>query len=348
MKPNSKNCVFVSPVNYYGLKQRHQAIANKLKSSGYNIKFINPVKSPGFSIRTSKPQKKFRLIDINIPFRASSHPILQRLSSFLTLKLLNKLPDIQAEQSLLWIAEPSLSEFTNYKWKHIVYDRCDLHGAFPGQNKSAWETYESLIFSNVDLVFYSHPSLKKSIPQNIRSRLVPNAANINWQNKTRSKLAKPLKFISAGAHFEWTDFSWLSNFAEFSDIELNIAGPGRGKDFSNLIKNSNVRYHGILSHNDLHKLMLQCHVGLIPFKDIILTEAVDPIKAYEYASCGLAIVSPDIKGLSENSLVDYKFSNFENISTLIAKLEFFSCKKKVIPTWDDRAKTILDTLCELE
>lgn len=44
-----------------------------------------------------------------------------------------------------------------------------------------------------------------------------------------------------------------------------------------------------LYHTKKLYLMRSCHVGLLPFKDIALVYGVDPIKAYEYAACGLDI-----------------------------------------------------------
>ena len=127
------------------------------------------------------------------------------------------------------------------------------------------------------------------------------------------------------------------------NIELHIAGKGRGKAFNQLLKNQNVVFHGELNTDQLLKLMKECDVGLIPFKNIELIKGVDPIKAYDYRATGLKIWAPDIESLYSNKYIDSFIKDAEQAKEAIEKLKDTGFNEDIekVPTWSERVEMIL-------
>lgn len=348
----TRKILFLSPVRFDGLHQRHQAFAELLSQKDFAVFYLNPVGSNGFSINSHLIEKNLRSISISVPFKASNFPALQRISVKLATMMLKKSFKLHFKEMALWVADPSMAAISEHVFSQIIYDRCDLHGSFPGQKQDAWKSYEAGLFSRANLVSVSHKKLLADIPAEFKEKsiLAANAcsANIKIEKKTKSSFAtKAIQVVSSGAHFEWVDFNWLQMFANNESVTLNIAGTGRGKEFNNLLKCRNVVFHGKLKPEDLTSLLYKSDVGLIPFADMALTAAVDPIKAYEYAATGLQVWSPRIAGLENNPLIDQfiddKISLHASLDTMKKGFNRFE-KIKVVPRWPERLNSILDRL----
>lgn len=338
--------IFVSPVNFEALKQRHQGLALELAKNNYEIFFVNPLCSNGFSCKTLKKAKNFTILDIKIPFKAASYPIIQNISIKIALKLIIKKLHINPSDCILWLAEPSYAEMTNRKWRKIIYDCCDLHGNFPKQKYGTWQSYESIATANSDLITISHPFIKEHFSESIQKKclLIPNATFFNYyKNEQNKDYSNKIKILSSGAHYEWVDIDWLEMLTSIDNIELHIAGKGRGKAFNQLLKNQNVVFHGELNTNQLLKLMKECDVGLIPFKNIELIKGVDPIKAYDYRATGLKIWAPDIESLYSNKYIDSFIKDAEQAKEAIEKLKDIGFNEDIekVPTWSERVEMIL-------
>ena len=102
-----------------------------------------------------------------------------------------------------------------------------------------------------------------------QTSVVGNATGFEPVNRSYSQPASSslIEVLSSGAHFEWIDFEWLTMLAGHPQIQLHIAGIGRGKDFEKLINNNRVRFHNKLSAEQLKQLSLKCDAGVIPFKE---------------------------------------------------------------------------------
>jgi hypothetical protein len=248
------------------------------------------------------------------------------------------------ENSVLWIAEPSAACFTKYDFASIIYDCCDRHGFFPGQRTASWQNYEAEILKNADQIILTHQKLFEDLDVDYQKRamLVGNATGFEKIQRKAKKPDLPLKVLSSGAHFEWIDFRWLKMLTDNEKIQLHIAGSGRGKQFEQLIKSQKVTYHNKLSVQKLEELCQKCDAGVIPFVESELTEAIDPIKAYDFAAAGLAVWSPDITGLRNNRLIDNRFNNIEGLEQAVNNRINFGLRPKSVPTWNDRIERILD------
>ncbi|MFZ2955778.1 MAG: hypothetical protein WA705_02635 [Candidatus Ozemobacteraceae bacterium] len=343
--------LFVSPVPFHGLRQRHQALAVGFVEAGQVVEFLDPPQSGGLSCRVVSHGEHLRIWQARLPFRAAEWPSLQKIASRILFGLLRKAGLEAPSKILFWTGDPSFSALAAFPWRSRIYDRCDRHGAFPGQDVRAWTRQEKVLYEYCDVVFASTGALvEEALQEGARKAvLLPNAADISWIQAPRHGVRRPppppVRVISAGAHFEWVDMEWLRLFAQDQRCELHIAGPGRGSAFHALVNHSRVRWHGTLSHEDLRALCDECHVGLVPFHRTRLTEAVDPVKAYEYAARGLNVWVSGIPHLQSHLAIDRLISNQEDLEQAIQGLSWPLPKRDhAIPVWQDRVNTIFS--CE--
>lgn len=375
---------FVSPVPYWGLKQRHQGLAEAFARRGVSVEFVDPVTSPGWHYQIGQVHENLRVHQATVPFRAARFPGLQRITTRMFWQLATRNSHIVPAETVLWIADPGLSALAKKHWLAVCYDRCDRHGFFPGQHRKMWQKHESILFSRSRTVFASSPLLASEARQRQCRQVVdlPNAAGMDWLEAPphRRQSPPPLKILSSGAHYEWVDCAWLESLLQIPNSELHLAGVGRGTAYQQLRQAPRVVDHGLLSPENLIVLCDTCHIGVVPFKDLPLTRAVDPVKIYEYAARGLEIWVPDIPGLREHPLVSRVVSPRWGVShktttgpmVLRGKNEtkhhvpVVGCvspesgnassdlsswpvkepavRRVAIPTWDDRAGTILEVL----
>jgi glycosyltransferase involved in cell wall biosynthesis len=342
---------FLAPASYDSLFQRHQAFANLLASSGYRVIYVNPVSSPGFSVKFHFESTRLNLLDLKLPFRAANLPWFQRLIVQICQKILKRKFKFDCAQ-ILWIADPSMAFLADHEWSRIVYDRCDRHGFFSGQRKTAWQLYERLLFQKADLLIASHRTLLEDIPEewSAKTLLVGNACSekIGCRDfiERFPRKERPVKAVSAGAHFDGVDCRWLKMLAQNDLLELHIAGVGRGKEFEDLVRMPSVHFHGQLAQKELFELYHRCDVGLIPFRELELTRAVDPIKAYEYAAAGLQVWSTPVAGISEHELVDFRLRVAADVETAVSSLSL-PRSKRLVPRWPERLQTVLDRMVQL-
>ncbi|EKD83558.1 MAG: hypothetical protein ACD_39C00596G0001, partial [uncultured bacterium] len=206
--------LFISPVAFSGLQQRHQSLAAEMAKGGWQVSFVDPLKTGGFSCSVNKTAQNLAIIGLQVPFKGTAWPAIQKICAKFAMLLLRSKLASSDRATLLWISEPSLAWLSQYGWQTIIYDRCDLHGEFPGQNKWAWQKYENLLFEKATLISCSHEYLQQSLPENARSKsvLAGNAcADIFFaQRQSRQAKGSMLKLVSSGAHHEWVDSQWLA------------------------------------------------------------------------------------------------------------------------------------------
>ncbi|HOT27447.1 MAG TPA: glycosyltransferase [Candidatus Ozemobacteraceae bacterium] len=340
--------LFAGAVPWNGLRQRHQALASGLAGDGWDVTYLDPLLSGGWGARLRELGCRLRTLSIRVPFRAAGFPGLQAVAMKLAMIHLAA-NGVRPSETRLWVGEPSLSPLSRFPWNSIVYDRCDRHGAFPGQRRLPWLVHEQRLYRRADLVFASSPLLADEAAEAGAAsvHLVPNAVDARWlfPQPPKRPAGPPFRLVSAGAHYEWTDHAWLAALAEHPGVELHIAGPGRGRGWKDLLARPGVTWHGVLDHAALRELLDRCHIGLIPFRDDPLTAGVDPVKAYEYAARGLAVWAPRIESLRRHPLVTRTLTPVEAADRLGADASLAPLTLRPA-TWDDRLAVICRLLKE--
>lgn len=138
---------------------------------------------------------------------------------------------------------------------------------------------EVLLLPNaVDLALF-HPSPGLARPPDVRrSRLVVGYVGTLWG--------------------DWIDFGLIAELADrLPDATLHLVGPGPSEP---PFRRANVHWLGGRPHAQIPAYIQSFDVAIIPFVESRLTEAVSPLKAYEYLAMGRPVVStplPELAGV---------------------------------------------------
>jgi hypothetical protein len=130
--------------------------------------------------------------------------------------------------------------------------------------------------------------------------------------------------------------------------QINLIGPNQWAE--RRIERHNVHYLGEKPVSELYRYGHYADCGLIPFKQGALSEAVNPIKAYEYLACNLPVVSIPMPELDAFPFVFQVPGIPEHFRDAIrdspdksewqSKIEGFLAKS----TWKKRTKSFLNAI----
>ena len=87
-----------------------------------------------------------------------------------------------------------------------------------------------------------------------------------------------------------------------------------------MINSEFINFHGPIDNKLVQSKLLNYSVGIIPFKVNDLIKYVNPIKYYEYLSCGLRTVSTDWDELREHNYPNLFLSDRNNFAKIYLKL----------------------------
>jgi hypothetical protein len=175
-----------------------------------------------------------------------------------------------------------------------VYDGMDNFPAFySGLSRLAAQQNELEIIRRVNCVLVASTELKRRWTVfRPDVQLVQNGLDASkLATQPTRKLKRSKKILGyVGTIGRWFDWDWVRELARLRPNDtVRLVGPIFKPSPSRLPRN--VETTGIMSHTEALQVMQEFDVGLIPFKRNELTEAVDPIKYYEYRAFGLPIVS---------------------------------------------------------
>jgi glycosyltransferase involved in cell wall biosynthesis len=173
------------------------------------------------------------------------------------------------------------------------------------------------------------------------AEIIPNGVDL-------SKYRKRVGYI--GAISTWFDIELMGELAAaLPNVDVVLIGrvsPRVRKEFDWLKSYPNVVFMGEVPHERIPIYLSALDVGLIPFKRNGLTEAVNPVKMYEYAAAGLPMVATDFAELPAEVSVA---GNAESFITAVRcalsigkseRLKRYAAKN----TWDVRAGEIRELL----
>ena len=136
----------------------------------------------------------------------------------------------------------------------------------------------------------------------------------------RTKCIREIKKIYfVGGLGEWVDVDAMIFLARyFPDKELHIIGDGPSKSIleekMRKLHLRNVYLHGIMPHSEAMSLIARdADLGFIPFVRNPLTDAVSPIKLFEFIALRKPVVAARTKELEEFPGKIWLYSNYEEI-----------------------------------
>lgn len=99
-----------------------------------------------------------------------------------------------------------------------------------------------------------------------------------------------------GALAEWIDYDLLRSIADAGKYELLLLGLEHDSSFqaSGLAQHPRVHFLGSRSYFELNRYARSYDIAILPFKRSPLTDAVSPVKIFEYMAAGKPIVTTDL------------------------------------------------------
>lgn len=201
-------------------------------------------------------------------------------------------------EAMLVIGKPSLLALDLMawpRWTRVVYDAMDDFPAFFGglSRLSMAMREEKIARKATDLWTSSTPLLERWSHGRADARLVPNGlARESVAGLFRRSAGQGPVFGYVGTIAHWFDWDWVIRLARsYEQAAVRLIGPRHGPQPAQLPPN--IELHPPCDHRNALERMQHFDVGLIPFRRNRLTDAVDPVKYYEYRALGLAVLSTD-------------------------------------------------------
>lgn len=176
----------------------------------------------------------------------------------------------------------------------------DCHDLLSGFSRVGMEIVgaEAELFRQADVVVFSAKSLlEKKLTEmpwlGEKAHLVRNGVDVRHFQTPRQGSATGRKVVGyAGALDEWFDGDAVRRAAEaHPDCDFVLLGRIEDPKVRALESLPNVRFYGEIPYDRIPVYLAEFDVALIPFLVNPLTLATNPIKLYEYFSCGLPVVS---------------------------------------------------------
>jgi glycosyltransferase involved in cell wall biosynthesis len=210
---------------------------------------------------------------------------------------------------LLWVYNPHFLHFITQRHSPLlIYHATEDHYSedFPQKAYSLTDLTELL--KRVDLLVAVSPEVLNSYVREDRYNgeavLLPNGCDYDYWSSGPDELPLPdskTKIMLYQGGLNWRlDWSLIDGIGrELPDWELWLCGsiaPDSVRDIQSL-KSKNIKVIGYLEPDKLRGICRQVTLGVIPFKQIDLINISLPLKAFEYAACGLPVVSVPIRAL---------------------------------------------------
>ena len=183
----------------------------------------------------------------------------------------------------------------------VVYDCLDAHREFSTNRPRILDDAEREIASSADLVVAtSEPLRVRMAAWNPDARLLPNACAFDRFSSIPPPSPRPgsLRVGYVGAVDEWFDMDLLAELALLRpDWTFEIVGGIEGAAAA-VPKRPNVVFHGERPYREMPGFHARFDVEMIPFRLSPLTHATDPVKLYEAAAAGRAVVATPMESLA--------------------------------------------------
>lgn len=217
------------------------------------------------------------------------------------------------EVDILWISNVKMSYLNEYvKADKVVHRLADEKKGFKGFYKSL-EIMEEELLKDSDIVFATAKNLVDKAKE-FRDQVIYLPNGVNYSDFDRSNYIRPQEFVNnnkrvvyVGAIAEWLDHELINHCTKaLPEVEFYFIGPG---DNNNIEINKNVFLLGKKNYNNIPDYIYYSDVAIIPFKINELTDAINPVKLYEYLAVGTPVVTTNFK---EMSMIDGPFDIAKN------------------------------------
>lgn len=173
----------------------------------------------------------------------------------------------------------------------VIYDCHDLLSGFRNIAPDLLAAEEDLLHE-ADLVLFSSQGLMDRYPEVKAGLLVRNGVTANGFRSALPTPPGPPVVGYVGALDSWFDTEAIAQAAGlYPECRFILAGRVEFDPIHRLGALPNVELAGEIPYEQVPELLARFQVALIPFRINPLTLMTNPIKLYEYFSCGLPVVS---------------------------------------------------------
>lgn len=346
--------------------QRPQQLAAALAAEGSTVLYIDPFGRGRLQPSRRMVQLDDRLFRLHLSFGGRYDPFRETLPAETACDLAAEISDALRAPAQSIIAQlPSWNlmarELRQHLGCYLVYDRIDLHASFPDvpQTVIGWEEE---IIAAADLVTATSPDLaNKSAPAARRVAVLPNAvalADFPFRKRPTHRPPDRLRVGYVGALHEWFDADALAAAAEERpQWTFELAGRVEHRVVSSLRRFRNVTLHGEIPYHRVARFLADLDVSLVPFKDVPLTRAVDPVKLYEAFAVGVPVVARNLPGVTKwpEPLV-FTYERSGELAAQVTRAataggEEARARRRQIAegqTWRRRARSLREMITQLE
>ena len=305
--------------------QRPQHLARELARAGDTVFYIEPDfiadDQPGFSIRQIDPDLPLYSVRLHLTgapaiyFHPANAKQLQQLQ-LSTAELMGQW-GIQASSVLLehpyWV--PLARHLPNALH---VYDCMDHHEGFGGMPQSLVDL-EHDYMDKADAVVVTSQWLHDWAVKRGRNdaQIVRNGCDYEFFHAPTTTVYRSesgRKVIGYfGAIAEWFDVELVAKIAKrFADCEIVLVGNDTVQAGKALAKLPNVHLLGEKPYTELPYYLHGFDVCLLPFQQIPLTLATNPVKVYEYLCAGKEVVCTDLPEIAQFTDLVHKAADHES------------------------------------
>lgn len=236
------------------------------------------------------------------PHNSGNHGVEKLNEYFYLFNQVDPAPYLQGVRPVVYYTSAAQAEsIGKYNPALVVFDSVDE----PSEEFEAWRPYYDNAVRSADIVLTTSDklyNLAAGINPNVY--LIPNGCDYdhfsNFIHARPAEIANlPGPIIGyIGVVATWVDVELIARVADsYPDCSIVVVGPLY--NVSDVPERPNIHWLGFKSYEQLPAFAQSFDVGLIPFKSSSMTEAVNPIKMWEYMATGMPIVTTNLPEASK-------------------------------------------------
>lgn len=355
-RPEHAAIVYLPALPWRYRFQRPQQLARAFVGAGHPVLYVEGFQRTRLQPRRALASTEAGVEVLRLAVRGRPDPYREALAPEVAEELALTIAEGVRERTLMVLAQlpfwaPLAVRLRELLGAPLVYDRLDFHIGFPGVAADVDEREGELMMA-ADLVLASSPVLYAGC-EGLASRraLVPNAVDLTDFPPDARRFAEPVTVGYVGALGHWFDAAAIDALAAANpQWRVRLAGRVEAEPVRALARHPNVELLGEIPYSQVAGFLAGLRALLIPFLDLPLTRAVDPVKLYEGLAAGLPVVScrlPAIETWREPYVYSYEPGGLaaaleramaEDTAALAAR------RRQAVEgeSWEARAAAVLD------